>query len=61
MPEAENHHHPPMAIARHADMKTTNVYIRKVGIEFKDGTEKLGYKVPTNNDAKVFKFVTGDF
>lgn len=49
-----------MAIVGHADMETTNVYLRKAGIELKDGTEKLGYKVPTNNEAKVFKLVTGE-
>jgi hypothetical protein len=35
-----------MAIVGHADMETTNVYLRKAGIELKDGTERLGYKLP---------------
>lgn len=35
-----------MAIVGHADMETTNVYLRKSGIELKDGTEKLGYRLP---------------
>lgn len=48
-----------MAIVGHADMETTNVYLRKAGIELKGGTEKLGYSVPTNTGAKVFKLVTG--
>jgi integrase len=36
-----------MAIVGHADMETTNVYVRKAGIELKGGTDKLGYKVPS--------------
>jgi integrase len=35
-----------MAMVGHADMETTNVYLRKAGIELKDGTEKLSYKLP---------------
>lgn len=46
-----------MAIVGHADMETTNVYLRKAGIELKDGTEKLGYKVPTQEAAKVIQLV----
>jgi hypothetical protein len=40
-------------------METTNVYLRKAGIELKGGTEKLGYSVPANTEGKVFKLVTG--
>lgn len=50
-----------MAIVGHSDMETTNVYLRKAGIELKDGTEKLGYKVPINTGAKVIKLVTKEF
>jgi len=42
-----------MAIVGHADMETTNVYLRKAGIELKDGTEKLGYKLPQASAANV--------
>jgi integrase len=35
-----------MAIVGHADMETTNVYLRKAGIELEGGTDKLGYKIP---------------
>jgi integrase len=35
-----------MAIVGHSDMETTNVYLRKAGIELQGGTEKLGYKIP---------------
>ena len=44
-----------MAIVGHSDMETTNVYLRKAGIELKDGTEKLGYKIPSAIGAQVFQ------
>ena len=44
-----------MAIVGHSDMETTNVYLRKAGIELKDGTEKLGYKVPKANFSNVYR------
>lgn len=43
-----------MAIVGHSDMETTNVYLRKAGIELKNGTEKLGYKIPKDQTAQVF-------
>ncbi len=42
-----------MAIVGHSDMETTNVYLRKAGIELKYATERLGYKVPRSNSADV--------
>lgn len=45
-----------MAIVGHSDMETTNVYLRKAGIELKGGTEKLGYKIPSESAAEVFQF-----
>ncbi len=45
-----------MAIVGHSDMETTNVYLRKAGIELKDGTEKLGYKLPVTSAANVVQF-----
>lgn len=45
-----------MAIVGHADMETTNVYLRKAGIELKDGTEKLGYKLPVTSSKNVIQF-----
>ncbi len=42
-----------MAIVGHADMETTNVYLRKAGIELQGGTERLGYKVPSQDGAKI--------
>ena len=46
-----------MAIVGHADMETTGVYVRKAGIELKGGTDKLGYKVPSESGGKVLQLV----
>ena len=45
-----------MAIVGHSDMETTNVYLRKAGIELKGGTEKLGYKIPSVTGAEILQF-----
>jgi len=45
-----------MAIVGHSDMETTNVYLRKAGIELKGGTERLGYKIPSESAAQIFQF-----
>lgn len=42
-----------MAIVGHSNMETTNVYLRKAGIELNGGTDKLGYKVPKDHEANV--------
>jgi integrase len=44
-----------MAIVGHADIETTNRYLRKAGIELKGGTDKLGYSVPNESGAKVLQ------
>jgi biotin operon repressor len=36
-----------MAIVGHNQLKTTNSYLRKAGVEVKGVTEKLGYKLPS--------------
>ena len=46
-----------MAIVGHADMETTNVYLRKAGIELRGGTEKLGYKIPNAHNGNVLKLL----
>jgi len=43
----------------HSDMETTNVYLRKAGIELKGGTERLGYEIPKNSPQNVFKLKGG--
>jgi integrase len=45
-----------MAIVGHSDMETTNAYLRKAGIELKGGTEKLGYKIPSDTGAEILQF-----
>jgi len=45
-----------MAIVGHSDMETTNVYLRKAGIERKAGTEKLGYRIPSVTGAEILQF-----
>jgi integrase len=44
-----------MAIVGHSDMETTNVYVRKAGIEISGATQKLGYMVPTEEMGKVLE------
>jgi integrase len=47
-----------MATVGHSDMETTNVYLRKAGIEIQGATERLGYKIPGESGAQVFAFPT---
>ena len=44
-----------MAIVGHADIETTNRYLRKAGIELKGGTDKLGYTVLNEPGGKVLQ------
>lgn len=44
-----------MAIVGHADIETTNVYLRKAGIELNGGTDRLGYKIPSREGADVIE------
>ena len=46
-----------MAIVGHADIETTNVYLRKAGIELAGGTDKLGYSVPQASSGKILRLV----
>ena len=43
-----------MAIVGHSQLKTTNGYLRKAGVDVQGGTEKLGYKLPQMSGAKIF-------
>lgn len=46
-----------MATVGHADMETTNVYLRKAGIELQGTTERIGYKIPkAEAEAQIFQF-----
>lgn len=43
-----------MSIVGHSELKTTNGYLRKAGIDVKGGTDKLSFKVP-KFDGKLLK------
>ena len=45
-----------MATVGHSDMETTNVYLRKAGIELQGATDRLGYRIPEESGAKVLAF-----
>ncbi len=42
-----------MTIVGHNELKTTNLYLRKAGVDVQGGTNKLGYKVPKAENAEV--------
>ncbi len=44
----------------HSELKTTNGYLRKAGIEVLGGTDKLGYKLPRERVGNVLSLVTKD-
>lgn len=47
-----------MAIVGHSQIKTTNGYLRRAGVEIKGATDKLGYKLPEEIEgARVFSIV----
>lgn len=45
-----------MATVGHSDMETTNVYLRKAGIELQGATERLGYRIPGESGGTVLPF-----
>lgn len=42
-----------MSVVGHSQIKTTNGYLRKAGVEIKGVTEKLGYSVPEESGAQI--------
>ncbi|MBX3018542.1 MAG: site-specific integrase [Bdellovibrionaceae bacterium] len=42
-----------MSIVGHHQLKTTNGYLRKAGVEVQGGTDKLGYKLPQVGEAQI--------
>lgn len=46
-----------MSMVGHNQLKTTNCYLRKAGVDILGGTEKLGYKVPSHEFGKVLSIV----
>jgi integrase len=45
-----------MSVVGHSDLDTTNVYMRKAGVEVKGSTESLGYKLPQALSAQILSF-----
>lgn len=46
-----------MSLVGHSQLKTTNGYLRKAGVDVQGGTDKLGYKLPTLSQTKVLSLV----
>lgn len=45
-----------MAIVGHSQIKTTNGYLRKAGVDVKDVTQQLQYQVPDNAEGQLLNF-----
>lgn len=46
-----------MSMVGHTQIKTTNVYLRRAGVDIKGGTDKLGYGVPQARQASLLRLV----
>ena len=46
-----------IAIVGHTQIKTTNVYLRKAGIDVKGATSKLGYSLPSDEIGQVLSLI----
>jgi integrase len=46
-----------MAIVGHTQLKTTNVYLRKAGVDIQGGTDKLGYSLPSETMGELLNLV----
>jgi integrase len=44
-----------MAIVGHADIDTTNVYLRLAGVDLKGATDKLGFEIPVEQQATILR------
>ncbi len=42
-----------MSMVGHSDLKTTNLYLRKAGVDVQGGTDKLGYKLPVRTQGSI--------
>jgi integrase len=49
-----------MSIVGHYQLKTTNGYLRKAGVDVMGGTDKLGYAPPEINEAQVLQLKRQD-
>lgn len=46
-----------MSIVGHTQLKTTNLYLRKAGVDVQGGTEKLGYDIPDDLEGTLLTLV----
>jgi len=46
-----------MSMVGHSELKTTNGYLRKAGVDVQGGTDKLGYKLPQESEATILSIV----
>lgn len=46
-----------MSIVGHSQLKTTNGYLRKAGVEVQGATDRLGYQLPDVTEAKILSIV----
>jgi integrase len=46
-----------MSIVGHSELKTTNGYLRRAGVDVKGGTDKLGYAIPSGAAGQVIKLI----
>ncbi len=46
-----------MSMVGHSQLKTTNLYLRKAGVDIKGGTDKLGYGIPKERQASLLQLV----
>jgi len=44
-----------MAIVGHSEIRTTNGYLRRAGVDIQGSTEELGYSLPSEIEGKVLK------
>lgn len=46
-----------MSMVGHSQLKTTNGYLRKAGVEVQGGTDRLGYRVPDNSGGQLIQIL----
>lgn len=46
-----------MAVVGHTQIKTTNVYLRKAGVDVQGATSELGYSLPSGEVGQVLSLV----
>ncbi len=46
-----------MMMVGHAELRTTNLYYRRAGVDLNGGTDKLGFKIPDEKEGSVLQLV----